>query len=179
MHVNISGQRKGQDLNLWLAKHHASMCSIHWATVSLKRSKAIHKVHWFVTCLCCYHTGVPRRSSYCASLAGKASCQEVYQVTFTLFLTVQLLLVFSPTIYSMGTSHNWTLSYPEFLLRIHVVVHLEGLNVLCKVKLCKVYFWSYSVPPYLYLLLLHRPISSAWILFFSCLFFSFFHQTKI
>ena len=46
--------------------------------------------------------------------------------------------MFSSTIFSMGTSHNWTHYYPEFLLRVHVVAHLKGLNVLCKVKLCGV-----------------------------------------
>ena len=51
-----------------------------------------------MTCL----IGVPRRSSYCSSLAGKVSCQEVYQVTFT----------FSPTVFMMfslnDVQHGYT-----------------------------------------------------------------------
>ena len=45
-----------------------------------------------MTCL----IGVPRRSSFCSSLAGKVSCQEVYQVTFT----------FSPTVFMMFSRND-------------------------------------------------------------------------
>lgn len=40
-----------------------------------------------------------------------------------------------PNYLQHGYLPYWTHYYPEFLRRIHVVVHLKGLNPLCKVKL--------------------------------------------